>query len=564
MAHTESTQPAPTPIPVPPDFPVTWDHPDQEQLFWHQDRMHFPEPATPMMDVFQQAFKEGFGRASQASHVPIRLEFRRINTYMYNAVVPRVPHEEMEAEGKRSEEKLRSQMGRLQEWWDTELLPEVKDHLAFWEAFDLRGASMPALLAHLEDTQARCTRLWDIHFLVAFPFLLAPSLFVELYEDVFGKEGTLDAYRLLSGFGNKTIEGDHTLWGLSRKALASPRVRQILEENEPADMPAALEGSDEGQAFLAELRAYLEEYGQRSDIFAELGNPNWIENPVTPIKTLKDFLTQPDRKLEAELEAVASERERAIGEARERLKVCPQPVVEQFEFLLTAAQAGTIIQEDHNHWIDQRGMYKVRQVLLEFGRRFAEAGLIEQPNDLFYLTPEELRETASPLPGGDRRQLVAERKAEMDHYRALRPPPELVTPPAGPPPSDPLGRAMGRFFGAPPKESTEPGVFHGNPCSPGKARGTARVVLSLAEAGKLQPGDVLVAPGTMPAWTPLFASIAAVVTDAGGVLSHAGIVAREYNIPAVLGTGIATATIEDGQTLEVDGDAGVVRIVTSP
>jgi pyruvate,water dikinase len=95
--------------------------------------------------------------------------------------------------------------------------------------------------------------------------------------------------------------------------------------------------------------------------------------------------------------------------------------------------------------------------------------------------------------------------------------------------------------------------------SPGVVRGTARVIHSLAEAGKLQPGDVLVAERTLPPWTPLFATAAAVVTDIGGVLSHCAIVAREYRIPAVVGTGRATKTFHDGQLLEVDGDAGIVR-----
>lgn len=553
---------APSPIPILPDFPVTWEHPEDERLFWGPDRMHFPEPVTPMMVGFNQAFNEGIKRASQAFEVPIRLQYRRINTYNYMATVPMVPPEEMEAQGKRAEEKLRAAMGRLWEWWDTELLPEVKEHLASWETFDLRGASMPALLAHLEDTWTRLTRLWDIHFLVAFPFLLAPSMFDELYQDLFGKQGALDAYRLLQGFGNKTVEGGHTLWELSRKALASPQVRRVLGGNDPAEVPAALEGSAEGRAFLADLGAYLEEYGQRSDIFVEVGNPNWIENPATAIKNLKDFITQRDRDLGAELAALAAERERLIAEARERLKGYPQPVVEQFEFLLRAGQAGTIVQEDHNHWIDQRGQYKVRRVLLEFGRRIAEAGVIEQPDDVFYLTPEELRETATALPQGDRRQLVAQRKAEMNHFRTIQPPSALGTMPAGPPPDDPLGRAIAKFFGAPPQPSTEPNVLQGNASSPGKVSGTAKVVLSLAEAGKLQPGDIMVAPATMPAWTPLFATIAAVVTDAGGALSHCAIVAREYNIPAVLGTGSATSVIQDGQTLKVDGDAGEVRIVS--
>ena len=78
----------------------------------------------------------------------------------------------------------------------------------------------------------------------------------------------------------------------------------------------------------------------------------------------------------------------------------------------------------------------------------------------------------------------------------------------------------------------------------------------------MRPGDVLVAPATLPPWTPLFATVVAVVTDAGGILSHCAVVAREYRIPAVVGTGSATTTIRDGQLVEVDGTAGVVRIVS--
>jgi phosphoenolpyruvate synthase/pyruvate phosphate dikinase len=101
----------------------------------------------------------------------------------------------------------------------------------------------------------------------------------------------------------------------------------------------------------------------------------------------------------------------------------------------------------------------------------------------------------------------------------------------------------------------------GLPGSAGVARGTARVIHSLAEAGKLQPGDVLVAISTEPPWTPLFATASAIVTDSGGVLSHSAVVAREYRIPAVVGTGMATTTFKDGQLLEVDGNAGTVRVV---
>jgi rifampicin phosphotransferase len=87
------------------------------------------------------------------------------------------------------------------------------------------------------------------------------------------------------------------------------------------------------------------------------------------------------------------------------------------------------------------------------------------------------------------------------------------------------------------------------------------VLRSLSEADRLEPGDVLVTEFTAPPWTPLFATAAAVVTDAGGILSHCAVVAREYGIPAVVGTGRATATIQDGQQIEVDGNAGLVRLL---
>ena len=137
----------------------------------------------------------------------------------------------------------------------------------------------------------------------------------------------------------------------------------------------------------------------------------------------------------------------------------------------------------------------------------------------------------------------------------------LGTLPAGPPPDDPMTKAMGKFFGAPPQPPTEPGRLNGQAGSPGKVRGVARVIRSIDDAARLGRGEVLVAETTAPPWTPLFATAAAVVTDTGGILSHCAVVAREYGIPAVVGVGMATALIADGQTVEVDGDSGLVTIV---
>ena len=553
------------PIPAPPDFPVTWENPDDERLFWARDTMHFPDQMNELEGELSigVAHTHGSTRASEAYEMPIRLRVRRINTYYYMAVTPvMAPPEEMEAMQKRAREKLEDAMARLGEAWSGEYLPEIQQYLKDWDDFDLRSASMSELLAHLDETITRYERLWEIHFTIAFPMLMAISTFEEFYRDLFDSEGAFDAYRLLQGLENKTVESGRMLWRLSRKALEMPEVRKILEERSAADVVPALEGSQESQQFLAEFDAYLDEYGHRGDKWG-VSYPTWAENPTPVVKMLKDYITQLGSGPDEELAALAAERERHLSETRARLGNYPQAVRDQFDILLKAAEEGTILSEDHGFWIDFSSTARVRKVFVEFGRRFAEAGVVEEPGDVFHLTLDEISETAEQLPNLDRRNLVARRKAEMERFGRMQPPPALGTPPPGPPPDNPVNRAMGKFFGGPPQPPGEAGVLRGNPGSPGVVRGRARVLRSLPEGNNgLEEGDILVAETTAPPWTPLFATAAAVVTDTGGILSHCAVVAREYRIPAVVGAAMATATIRDGQTVEVDGDKGVVRILS--
>jgi pyruvate,water dikinase len=322
-----------------------------------------------------------------------------------------------------------------------------------------------------------------------------------------------------------------------------------------------LESSAEGRVFLTDLHAYLETYGKRGNTWFMLAETPWIDDPTPVIRTLKDYITQPERDPDTEMTALAAAREAALAQIRTQLQGYPQAVAGQFEGLLQAAQTGTVLQEDHNFWIDYRSTYEMRRVICEFGRRFAAAGVIDAEGDIFSLTFDEIRTAAEALPERTQQAVVAERKAEMARFATIQPPFALGTEPPGPPPDNPIGRAIGRFFGGPPQESPEPGVLKGNAGSRGVARGPAKVLRSLDEAGKLQAGDILVCETTAPPWTPLFATAAAVVTDTGGILSHCAVVAREYMIPAVVGVGMATAVIRDGQMLEVDGTSGTVRII---
>jgi hypothetical protein len=254
--------------------------------------------------------------------------------------------------------------------------------------------------------------------------------------------------------------------GLSRAALASPEACRILEETAASDVIAGLEESPGGRAFLDQLQAYLKEYGQLSEKPFQLYAPGWIEDPTPVIKNLKDYITQPYRDLEAELSALAVEREELVAQSRQRLKGYPQPVVQEFDFLLKAAQEAAMVGEDHNFWIDFCAIYQVRRVLMEFGRRFTEAGVLDQADDVLFLTPDELRETAHALPRIDRRRVVAGRRAEMDYFRTIQPPMALGTRPAGTPPESPLRRALGKFFGAPPAPQPSQTFCEATPARP--------------------------------------------------------------------------------------------------
>jgi len=555
-------RPASSPITAPPDFPVLWDPSEDAQLLWMMDRMHVPEPVPTLAEPFlRHCYEDGMNLGAKPYSWPFRVRARRMNTYWYVTMTPLgVTPQELDALNERSQEAFNTASGRLAEIWHTEILPEVQRYLADWEAFDLRAATWTQLIAHLEQTIVRSERVWEIHFLICWPMLVAMSAFDDLCHDLFGDRDALEKGRLLHGLDAKSLETDRALWRLSRKAGAAPRVRAAVEQSEPEDLMHALERTAEGRQFVADVRDFLEHYGRRAARIL-VSDPSWIEDPKPVFINLREYAAQPDRDLAGEQRERTQERERLVADVRHRLQDYPAALARQFDFYLKAAQEASILHSEHNIWIDQRAMYQVRRVLLEFGRRFNEAGVIGNQDDVFHLTLEELRQTASSLPALDRRLLVRSRQAEIEHFRSVTPPPALGTMPAGPPPDTPLGRAIDKYFGVPVMPGPDPQTLRGHPASAGTVRGPARVVRSLSEADRVRVGDILVAVATMPAWTPLFATVAAVVTDVGGITSHCAVVAREYGIPTVVGTTVATSVIRDGQLLEVDGQAGTVRIL---
>jgi pyruvate,water dikinase len=220
---------------------------------------------------------------------------------------------------------------------------------------------------------------------------------------------------------------------------------------------------------------------------------------------------------------------------------------------MKCAQQRTVLLEDHNFYIDQAGWCAARFPCLELGRHLALQGTIARREDVFYLYEAEIREGASD-PTLKLADLVADRRSSRDYWLRVTPPTYIGTGQAAPNPM------LDRFFGPAQEAPREVGVVKGVAASKGVVRGTARIILDLNEVERLGPGEILITHATAPPWTPLFAVAGAVVTEAGGILSHCAVVAREYKLPAVVGAKGAIQRIRDGSLVTVDGTAGIVHI----
>jgi phosphohistidine swiveling domain-containing protein len=344
---------------------------------------------------------------------------------------------------------------------------------------------------------------------------------------------------LLSGLFTRTSEVNLALFLLARKgAEAGPEVTSAIREERPDDLRA----SEAGQAFLAEVEAFLNEHGHRESVGLYLSTPMWRTDPTPMWGLLRAMLdtTEPPSE-EAGLERYRVARE----EVSRKLRAVPG-LLPAFDSVLDNLRRAILFRE-RSHFDLSRIFTALQEIVAELARRFCERGLLKRPDDIFYLTKEELwawARGAAP-PEGERTKLLERRRAT---YQVVN------------------GRWQKRAFGV----GAGAGVggagstgdeLRGIGASSGVVRGKARVVLREQDFGRLKPGEILVCPYTNPAWTPLFSIAAGVVTNVGGAVSHAAIVAREHGIPAVLGALGATERIQDGQEIVVDGAEGRVKLL---
>jgi len=528
------------------------------QGYWDWDKIHAPRPLTPLaFDTVVMSMGEGFTDAQHKFGSTLALRCRLVNNYFYASFVPDPSFTPPTTDINEYTKSLDTVSASIGERWTNEWEPSLAPILDRARNEDYSSMSDEQIQQTLDRYLQEQVYMWTIHGWINLTLVPATAL-VDFYNAEIKPDDSNEAWQLLQGYRTKSVDASRGLWRLSRIVKNSPALAKIFEESEPKAMLAALDGSDEGEALLKELNEYLWEFGWRSDGIYEIGDATWREDPTIPLNTIQGYVRLgEDNNPELSLERAAARREELAANAREKLKNDAEKLA-RFAELMEAAKYNLRVTEDHSYWIDQMGVATLRRFCLEVGKRLVSKGMLERAEDVFFLYKDELRETvANPT---DRKGLVKQRRAEMEGAGRIVPPFHLGDP--TPNADDPFFIAIvDKMLGLLPVEpSKDPDVITGVAASAGSAQGTAKVVKTLAEASKLQQGDIMVCEMTVPTWVPLFATVKAIVADSGGILSHCAIVAREFHLPCVVGTRVGTGIIKDGWTITVDGTKGMVRI----
>jgi pyruvate,water dikinase len=366
---------------------------------------------------------------------------------------------------------------------------------------------------------------------------------------------------MLQGRDSKIMETDRAMWELVAEAKRLGIADTFTSNSAEAIIGALRAQGGNASVWLTKFDDFLKVYGWRTEGIADVNIPSWIENPTSPLGQISNFLEM-DQPHDFEKSRIAAHAERdiAIDAARSQLG---GDALAGFNGLLDVCSVANFAwwNEDHNYYIDLRASIPLRRAALALG----EAVGAEQYDDgLFLFYPEFMKVANGDATWKSLQGLATERHEYYDHFNEIRPTLPKVVGTLPEKVEDPVlieifGMHHHYFEGL--KSDVNSTVLTGFPASGGTVQGRARVMVSADALFDLEEGEILVCEATSPNWTPAFALISACVCDGGGSLTHAAIVSREYGIPCVVGTSVATARIRTGDLLEVDGTKGVVTIL---
>ncbi|HEX3266825.1 MAG TPA: PEP-utilizing enzyme [Gaiellaceae bacterium] len=565
----------------------------EESRLWFQDGMHAAEPLFPFDAM---TFECGVVALNQANArlfvVPpsLGVECRVLNGYVYvsaNSVTD-------EATLARRAELFARRGGYYYEHWDelyerwvdkvtaatTELqalvvpeLQEFEDESIVTEGAGL--GSSHALLQAYDRLLEGIDRIFQYHFEFLNLGYWAYLVFYELCREAFPEIPDQTIAKMVSGIEVLVLRPDDELRRLARLALELGVTDAIKRAGSEDELVALLAGSDAGERWLADLEQTKDPWFYFScgtGVFHH-HHRSWIDEMTFPIRTIGSYIARLEAgdDISRPYEAALAERERITEEHRSLLS---EEMRQAFDEGLVLARTVFPYVENHNFYIDHRYLTIFWNKVREFGALLVRHVYLADLEDIFYLRRDEVRSALEELRldwssgagvargPGHWPAVVDRRKPIHAEMRAWAPPPALGRVPDAI--TDPITVMLWGITTERLQEwlsSDDSGALTGCPASPGVVEGPARVLLGADQLGELEEGEILVAPSTSTSWTPIFHRIAAAVLDTGGIMCHAAIVAREYGLPAVVGTGTATKRIKTGDRLRVDASKGVVTIL---
>jgi pyruvate,water dikinase len=564
---------------------------------WFRDSMHFPEPMPPFDIVTaDSAFMSVGVMNSRVFALPpaLGLDVRVLNGYVYmssNGV------EDPAEIGRRAQEFGVRAAHYYQNWpalyaaWEDNVraqiatlrairIPELGE-LEPAERVLSGGAGITSandLLVAYQAILASLDAAWNLHSELLNMGYAAYLNFLMLCRGHFPEITDQSVAKMVSGVEVLLFRPDDEL-----KRLAALGVELGL-----ADRLIAAGPPEQVRADLADLPGggqWLSEYDRAAEPWFNFSNGNgfyhhhrsWSDDPTFPLAMIGDYAARlrAGEKLGRPLAAVSAERDATITRYRDLLESDADR--QAFDEALGLSKIVFPYVENHNFFIEHWYMTAFWNKMRELGALFHRFGFISQVDDLFFLRRAEVGDAlvdlqlawcggGEPLGPGHWPAIVAQRREIHAALARWTPPPAL-----GPAPGGIVEPMTIMLWGITDEQvatwldAQEAGgdtrVLRGFAGSPGVAEGRARVVLRPEDLAAVEDGEILVAPITSPSWTPVFARIKGAVSDIGGIMCHAAIVAREYGLPAVVGTGTGTAHIRTGQLLRVDGDTGTVTLL---
>jgi phosphohistidine swiveling domain-containing protein len=434
---------------------------------------------------------------------------------------------------------------------------------------DLDKATNKQLFHHAHDLFEMYMHMWEIHFLGQYASHNGWILLDAMLKERFGINDQSPEFQdMMRGFDNKIYQMDKRLWEFAKEAL-DMGLEPVFLNNHYQDVIPKLKELPAGQKWLAGLMNWLETDeigGWRMNRMNDITDTYWLEDPSAPIWVMKNFIT---KGMEHNLEEIRRElevkREKAIAAMLNRVDPSEREI---FTGLIYLAGKCSMYSEEHDVYCELYAHALLRRGFLGIGRRLTEKGTIDKPEDVFFLNPEEIDRVIMVPEAHDLRWITNRRRKQWEEW-CSKPNPMFFTNRASLeeavgmdiiPTMDPI--AVKVVVGEMPEIKPELGADIFGLCAcPGEAEGIAKVVFMYEDLKNVETGDILVCPGTNPAWTPVFGRVKAVICDRGGVLSHAAIIGREYGVPTIVNTFVGTEKIMTGMRVRVDAAEGAIYLL---